>query len=85
MTNSYMNSSPIEGATRELAVDQDEYINLQIRDETMDDGTNVMVSRWKPTSEQLAHLNGGGSFYLGIMGDIHPPVLICTAILEEPD
>lgn len=83
MSPNYLKSSPISGCTRVLAVDQEEYVNLEIRDETMSDGANCMVSKWTPTPEQLAILNGGGSIYLGIMGEIHPPVVLATALTDQ--
>lgn len=78
----YLTASAISGCTRLLATSQDEYEDLQIRDETLGDGSNIMVSKWTPTEAQLAMLNDGGSFYLGIIGEIHPPVLICTALTD---
>lgn len=85
MSPDYFKSGPINGCTRLLAVEQDEFEDLQIRDETMSDGTNCMVSKWTPTPAQLAILNGGGSLYLGIMGEIHPPVVLAAALTDQED
>lgn len=80
-TQIYMEKAEkIAGATRLLATEQEEYENLHIRDETLGDGTNCMVSQWKPTPEQLELLNKGGSIYLGIMGEVHPPVVMCVGL-----
>ena len=85
MSADYLKAGPIAGATRTLATDQDEYLDLQIRDETLNDGTNCMVSKWTPTPSQLAILNAGGSLYLGIMGDAHPPVIMAASLFDQED
>lgn len=83
--NSYMKADEISGHTRVLATEQDEYEDLHIRDETLSDGSNAMVSKWTPTSEQLAILNGGGSIYLGIIGERHPPIAMAVALVDAND
>ena len=72
-----MKPMQIEGQTRVLAEDQDEYLNLPIRDVQEDNG-NVMYSAWQPTEEELATLNAGGAVVLGICGVVHPPVVVMT-------
>lgn len=66
----------IPGATRVLAKDQPEYSQLPIRDEKRADGVNSMVSSWSPTPDELARLNAGAPVYLGILGTVHPPVIL---------
>ena len=75
-THKFLTSAKIAGVTRVLAADQEEYNELQIRDETFQDGSNVMVSRWVLTPEQRKVIADGGSIYLGILGEVHPPVLM---------
>ena len=79
----FKTADPIKGKTRTLATEQDEYFNLEIRDEALDDGANCMVSKWTPTPSQLAMLNGGGSIYLGIMGEVHPRVLMAVSLTDS--
>lgn len=67
----------IQNATRVLAKDQDEYMQLSIRDDSID-GQNFMTSIWEPTPQELEHLVNGGSVKLIIMGTIHPPVALST-------
>lgn len=73
----------IANATRVLAENQDEYHALAIHDETMPDGTNMMVSLWEPTPAEIAHIMAGGHIRLSIMGRQHPPVNITTQAPPE--
>lgn len=82
---SYMTIAKIAGATRVLAEDQDEYQALSIRDELQPDGNNMMVSEWKPDETQLKELAAGGSVYLGILGIVHPPVILAVAPASPPE
>lgn len=36
----------------------------------------VTTSAWKPTPEELSALMNGGSVYLTVWGQVHPPVCI---------
>lgn len=38
--------------------------------------TVLMASFWRPTPEELAELNKGGSVVLYVQGQFHPPVSI---------
>jgi hypothetical protein len=40
------------------------------------DGIAVVMSYWKPTSEELAVLNDGGSVALSVIGVTMPPVML---------
>jgi hypothetical protein len=42
------------------------------------DGMPAVVSFWKPTSEELALLNAGGSVALWVIGETMPPVSIAV-------
>ena len=85
----------ISGATRRIAEDQDEYQAISIRDSDYDGkgllwsapireekyaGANVMWSAWEPSPAELQALILGGTVRLGIMGDVHPPILITAAL-----
>lgn len=65
-----------KNATRVLAENQDEYLNLPIVDAPMKNGANVMLSLWRPTPEELQAINDGACVTLGIVGRQHPPVMI---------
>lgn len=69
-----MISGRIEGATRELAKDQPEYNRLWIRDVRFEDGSNLMISAWLPTPDELVRMVKGAPVYLSIVGGVHPPV-----------
>lgn len=77
-----MDPAPIEGATRTLAEDQDEYLALQIRDEDFH-GQPCMTSAWRPTEAELAALNQGAAVALSILGNVHPPVMLHVAPMQE--
>lgn len=36
----------------------------------------VMLSAWKPSAAELELLMRGGSLVLGVLGEVHPPVLM---------
>lgn len=42
----------------------------------------VMLSTWKPSVDELEMLTRGGSVVLGIVGTLHPPVLMYTSTEE---
>ena len=42
-------------------------------------GSHAVVSAWKPSPEELAALNEGGSVFLLCMGQTHPPILLLGA------
>lgn len=42
------------------------------------DGEPWMVSEWRPTADELAHLMANGSIYLWIHGRTHPVVGVGT-------
>lgn len=62
--------------TSEWGLPEDGHITIYTRDELEADGTNIMVSQWQPTPEQLVTLLNGGYIFLGIKGTIHPPILL---------
>ena len=41
------------------------------------------VSRWEPTDEERQQIANGGSVYLMVQGFKHPPVIVCTELLDE--
>ena len=43
-----------------------------------DSGTNVYVSCWKPTKEEVDTLLRTGRLYLIVHGKLHPPVALTT-------
>lgn len=43
------------------------------------DGIDAVVSYWKPTAEELAVLNAGGSVELSVIGSTMPPVALMVA------
>lgn len=59
-----------------LAVNQDEYDNLDILPEMTSDGVVVMSSLWHPSDEELGQLLDGGFVRLIILGESHPPVML---------
>lgn len=81
-----MQAMLIEGATRLLGENQDEFHGLPIRDKietfAYGDGSgrkfsaNGMTSQWKPSPEELTCLLNGGSVYLRILGTEHPGVML---------
>ena len=77
-----MESIGIDNATRDLNPpknwDRDTQGpcgNLLIKDVPMY-GTNVMMSAWIPSKEELEWLNAGHPVILGIVGHTHPPLFI---------
>lgn len=79
----------ILGATRNLGAPVDWNAErdgicggLPIRDEQRGD-SNVMVSSWQPTPEELARLNAGASVYLHVWGGGHPPVALSVGNPSE--
>jgi len=83
-----MDIGKIKGFTRELGKPQD------WDDATMGvckalpiididcNGTNVMVSEWKPTPEELIKLMAGNSIKLWLFGQSHPPVMLTVGELN---
>jgi hypothetical protein len=76
----------ISGATRNFGApegwSEETHIpceTLAVCDLTDDFGHPVMVSSWKPTSEELALLNNGAEIHLNIWGIAHPPVALMVA------
>lgn len=49
-------------------------------------GALVITSAWKPSAEELVHLNAGGAVALVVYGTTHPPVAIGVfpALLQVP-
>lgn len=45
---------------------------------TMCEGKPAVASFWKPTAEELAALNAGGSVVLWVIGETMPPVALCV-------
>jgi hypothetical protein len=50
---------------------------LHIVDDLLN-GSSVMMSGWKPAPEELAALNAGGFVALGVVGTVHPPVIVAV-------
>jgi len=78
-----MDVERIPGATRNFGAPKDWNPErdgpcgvLPIRDEACDRGMHWMVSQYKPSPEDLAVLNAGGSIRLGINGTTHPVIHI---------
>lgn len=66
-----------------FAEDQNEYFNLPaIR---LDSREGEVITRWKPSAEELAELNKGGSIYLHqwMFGKPLTPVMLQVATPEE--
>lgn len=56
-------------------------VPLAIRDEVQD-GIHYVISFWKPSADELAMLQAGGTVALWIMGRTMPPAYLGT---EPPD
>jgi hypothetical protein len=67
-----MNSERIPNHTRCVGLDQG-YKPLHIRDEDLG-GIPCMVTRWRPSDDEIACLLAGGYVHLRILGEVHPPV-----------
>ena len=63
----------IEGATRVLAKEQEEYLQLPIRDVEID-GVPAMISAWEFTPKEIAAIEAGAKLYIFIGGKTHPPI-----------
>lgn len=79
----------IAGATRLLGRSQG-YLGLPIRDETIDcavygPATPAMVTAWEPTPDEVAAIAAGGTIYLRILGNQHPPVMIWAEPAQPDD
>jgi hypothetical protein len=65
------------GSTRTLGKAQG-YIPLPIRDDFLVDEhgnkTEVMVTAWEPTPEEIVRIAAGAPIHLIVCGTIHPPV-----------
>lgn len=53
----------IEGATRRLAEDQDEFLAISIKDEVVN-GVKVMTSAWEVTPKEMKALEGGAELFV---------------------
>ncbi len=73
---------PLTNATRTLAKDQPEFIELDIFDEILN-GVPHMSSLWIPSPEELEVLNAGGGVHLCILGTQHPPVYLSAQPAAE--
>lgn len=78
-----MNPTPIPGATGNFGKPRGwddtkaTCSELQIRDELIPGtNTNVMVSYWKPTLEEIGLIGRGCPIVLKVVGLEHPPVSI---------
>ena len=78
-----MVSIHLNNATRTLAKDQPEYNELDVVDIERKDGSNHMLSLWKPTPEELEMLNNNGVVALFILGTEHPPVIVQTQSADD--
>ena len=65
----------IEGSNRVLGKSQG-YLGLPVRDDTLEDGTPVMVTAWEPTPDELESIAAGGAIYVRILGRQHPPISV---------
>lgn len=54
---------------------------LRLRREDLN-GLPVMLSAWKPSATELEILVRGGSVVLGVLGSVHPPVLMYASTDE---
>jgi hypothetical protein len=75
----------IEGETRRLAENQDEYISLSVRDQYMNEIGNVMTTLWEPTQTDVENLKKGGAVLLHIVGTVFQPVIITTQPAPDMD
>lgn len=82
----------ILGATRNLGapVDWDKdkngpCVGLPIRDEPRTAGSNVMISAWHPTPEELRLIAAGAPIYLYVYGTEHPPVWVGVGMPPAED
>ena len=84
-----MNIIKIPGANMNLAEHQDEFLTLPVKAGCVTVNCNdgdvedvpCMISAWKPTRTELAHLLDGGHIELCVLGTSHPPVMLNV----EPD
>ena len=87
-----MQIAQIADYTRLMAVNQDEYENLPIRDEIVmvggiDHPVPRMLCAFKPTLEECAALARGECIYLSILGTVFPPVLLTVGdpnVISDP-
>lgn len=75
-TNTVLKSPPdLEGSCQEIRAYQGEVVG------GIWDGSQVVVTAWKPSPEELEELNNGGSVFLHVMGGL-PPHYVCTSFEE---
>lgn len=60
---------------------EDAVVNMMHADGSQGD-TPVMFTVWHPTPKELAALQSGGHIVLGIVGTMHPPVMVYVANME---
>jgi hypothetical protein len=82
-----MKSRFIEGANRVIGERQG-YLGLAVRDELVDcpvngPATPEMVTEWEPSGEELERLKAGAPVRLRILGQVHPPVTVEVAEIDE--
>lgn len=77
-----MRALRIEGATRRVAEDQDEYSALSIRDHvvTLPNGEKfpAITTSWEPDPGEVEHIRGGGALYVAFAkagGGVEPALL----------
>ena len=65
----------IKDATRVVGKDQEEYLQLPIRDVEID-GVPAMISAWEFSPKEVAAIKAGVKLYIFIGGKIHPPIRV---------
>lgn len=65
----------IKDATRVVGKDQEEYLQLPIRDVEID-GVPAMISAWEFTPKEIIAINAGAKLYIFIIGKTHPPIRV---------
>lgn len=59
--------------------------SLEIADVEREGGLRFMESLWRPSEEELAALNRGAAFILGISGADHPVVYVGVTVPPRRD
>lgn len=83
-----MISGRIEGATRHMAIEQDEYTNLWIKDAIIIEGDQsipIMSCVFFPDPGEIEDIVAGAPVILTIMGTKWPPVALMTGNKPEEE
>ncbi len=65
----------INGFTRIFGKDQEDFIQLPIRDELIN-GFPAMTSAWELSPKEIRAVMAGGKIYITIVGEMHPPIMV---------